>query len=60
MAIMADEIRDVEDMSNVGEITYQYIKYMHEQIEFWGANREKEINQLKAEIAVLKSIISNQ
>ena len=54
MAIMADEIQDIEGRKDASNILYQYIKYMHEQLEFWGTNRQREINELRAEINELR------
>lgn len=44
-AILPDEIRDINQMSDnekVGSM-YEYIKYMHEQLEFWGSNLNKKL-----------------
>lgn len=54
MAIMADEIQDIEGRRDAPNVLYQYIKYMHEQLEFWGANRQREINELKARVTALE------
>lgn len=54
MAIMADEIQDIDGRRDAPNVLYQYIKYMHEQLEFWGTNRQREINELRAEINELR------
>lgn len=54
MAIMADEIQDIIKGQDATEILHQYIKYMHEQLEFWGTNRQKDIAELRARIEVLE------
>lgn len=52
--IMPDEIPDIVNGHDATSILHQYIKYMHEQLEFWGSNRQKEINELRARIIALE------
>lgn len=50
--ILPDDIRKIEDRA-VNEqisIVYNYIRYMREQMDFWGSNRSNEINDLSARI----------
>ena len=61
MAIMPDEIRDI-DQVNVQEqisIMHDYIKYMHEQLEFWGSHRLKELADIQNNINSLSERVAD-
>jgi len=48
-SIMPDEIRNIDQMQVPDQIrtVYDYIKYMHEQIEFWGSGRGKSMQSME-------------
>lgn len=44
-AILPDEIKDISQLSDNEKLNamYEYIKYMHEQLEFWSSNLNKKL-----------------
>lgn len=54
-AILPDDIRDISSMQLPQQIDtiQKYIKYMKEQIEFWGSNRDKSMSGIEGLIAAL-------
>lgn len=52
MAILSEDIQDITGMEPKQQIEtmYRYIQYLKDQLEFWGANREKEIRSLEEKV----------
>ena len=59
-SIIPDEIQDISVQDLPAKITtiYEYMKYMKEQIEFWGSNRSREITELQNQINTLSDQIA--
>ena len=58
MAVIPDNIHDItsnRDTSKQIEALFNYIQYMREQIEFWGSNRVKDIEEIKTKISDIES-----
>lgn len=58
MAILPDDIRDIETSDGPLQTIHRYIRYMREQIEFWGSNREREIKSMEVEADSISEVFA--
>ena len=56
--ILPDDIRSLEQKTpnQQLQIIYEYIKYIREQLDFWGSNRESSISSIIAQIDLLTQL----
>jgi hypothetical protein len=58
--ILSEDIKNITGMSAEKKLDtiVEYIKYMQEQINFWGQNRQKDIDKIRQSVSDLSDIVS--
>lgn len=58
--ILSEDIKNITGMTAEKKLDtiVEYIKYMQEQINFWGQNRQKDIDKIRQNVSDLSDIVS--